>query len=387
MQPHDSDEKKIKILYVTSYSGLYGANKSMLGMISVLKEKYNILPYVLVNGEGELTKELRKKGIGYIVANYYICMIDLGANWVGFRRWRKRVVRLLSYGNIIRKIKKMKIDIIHSNSSVIDIGYFASRRLKCPHIWHIREYGKEDYNLVQIDNENKIRRRYLNSNKVIAISESIGDMLRKIDKGININVIYNGIKIPDRYNKEFCENKVHFCIIGIISKNKNQIEAVMAAHYLIKNGCRNFCLHIVGDDLKEEGTIIRKYVEDYKLSDYVEINGYKNDIDSYLKKMDVGIVTSCKEAFGRVTIEYMSNYMPVIGTNMGGTKELIRNGYNGFLYELGSVESLAEKMKELINDLGLLKKLGMEARNFSEGFTIEKNACQVNKVYREIENG
>lgn len=384
MQSYDNDKRKLKVLYVTAYSELYGANKSMIDMITVLKEKYNVFPYVLVNSEGELTKELHKRDICYIVAGYYICTIDAGAKRVNFRRWRKRVFRCLSYGSIIKKIRNLKIDIIHSNSSVVDIGYYASRKLKCPHIWHVREYGKEDYNLVQIDNKKGIRLRYINSRNVIAISQSIGNMLLNIDQEINVNVVYNGVAISERYDKEFCKNKVHFCVVGIISKNKNQMEAVKAANCLVKKGYHNFCLHIIGDGFKGEEVIIREYIKENELQDYIEMHGYRSNIDSYLKKMDVGIVTSYKEAFGRVTIEYMSNYMPVIGTNTGGTKELIKDGYNGFLYELSSSECLAEKMGKLIRNLNLLKELGKNARVFSEKFTVESNASQIYEIYRKI---
>lgn len=50
----------MKILYITHYSKLYGANKSMLYLIKDMIKRYNVTPIVLCPNEGELTEELKK---------------------------------------------------------------------------------------------------------------------------------------------------------------------------------------------------------------------------------------------------------------------------------------------------------------------------------------
>ena len=49
--------------------------------------------------------------------------------------------------------------------------------------------------------------------------------------------------------------------------------------------------------------------------------------------MDIALVASCSEAFGRVTVEAMLAGMLVIGADVAGTSELICDGVNGILYE------------------------------------------------------
>jgi len=119
------------------------------------------------------------------------------------------------------------------------------------------------------------------------------------------------------------------------------------------------------------------------LEKYVELAGYRYDVEMLLRKMDVGVMSSYKEAFGRVTIEYMSNYMPVIGTATGGTKELIENGGNGFLYDLGNSIDLLEKMERFINEPYLIKDMGLRAREFSEKFSAETNADNIYRIYMQ----
>ena len=374
-----------KVLYITHYSALYGANLSMLNLIIELRDKKQIIPYVLLNEPGDMTIELEKYCINYIIDKYYNCTIDIRRSGVLLKRWLKKFLRFVMYKFVINRLKQYNFDLIHSNSSVVDIGYFAAKKIDCPHIWHVREYGRDDYDLVQIDSFKKVKKRYQHSACIIPVSKSVEEMIRNIDKGLNISMVYNGIKIPDIYDKKYCcDGRFHFCMVGVITRKKNQLEAVKAVKILVERGHKNFVLHIVGEDFNGEIEVIQAFIQKENLKNYVEFAGYKSDISLYLKKMDVGIVASYKEAFGRVTIEYMSNYMPVIGTDTGGTSELIQEGITGFLYKTGKPDLLAEKMALIMSKENMLKAIGVKARMYSESFTVENNAEQVGRVYQTV---
>lgn len=384
-----NEKDSLKVLYVTHYGSLYGANRSMMDMILELRNKYNIIPYVLLNEHGDLEKELQKNSIKYIYRKYFGCAVyDDGKIKTQFKRVVKKIVRFFSYAIIAKQIKN-NFDIVHSNSSIVDIGYYISQKYRCAHIWHIREFGKEDYNFIQIDGVKKIKNRYKNTDCVIAISKAIGKMLIDLDEKIAVNVIYNGVKISEKYKKNFLrDNKIHFCIVGVVCKSKNQMEAVRAVNNLAEKGYKNLYLHIIGGGTADgEFDFIKKYIKENHLDKYIELWGYRYDVDTVLKKMDVGIMCSYKEAFGRVTIEYMSNYMPVIGANTGGTKELIEDKYNGFLYDAGNFMDLSEKMERLLNCPYLLKEMGIKARKVAEKFTANINADNVYRIYVDSQSG
>lgn len=381
----------MRVLYVTHYADLYGANLSLLNMIIYLRDNFSVEPYVLLNDNGRLVEELEKYHIKYMIEVYPKCAVNISKQFVKSKKIIKKLFRLFSYRKILKKIKKldkqMSFHHIHSNTSMIDIGYYLSEKMKCPHVWHIREYGLEDYNLSQIDGMKKIRNRYLKAFRVIAISNSVKRMLDAIDENICSITIYNGINLPAMYEKKNClDGKIHFCIVGLISSSKNQIEVVKAVKILLDNHYDNFYVHIVGGNFKEEKEKILQYIQEHSLEKYIRFEGYKDNINEYLKLMDVGIMPSKKEAFGRVTIEYMCNFMPVIGSANGGTTELIQNGYNGYLYEPENYDELAEYMGRLINNTGLLENLGKNARKFSEQFSIKRNAEKIYEVYKEVEN-
>ncbi len=162
-----------------------------------------------------------------------------------------------------------------------------------------------------------------------------------------MKMIYNGIHINKDYKKEGTSNPiVNFCIVGLLTYNKNQLEVIEASKLLIERGISNFCLNIIGEGDQDYTNNIKAIVNQNGMEQYVKLWGYRNDVDVILNNMHVGIVPSKKEAFGRVTIEYMAKWMPVIGANTGGTKELIVNNMNGYLYELGSAKDLADKTQK-----------------------------------------
>ena len=96
-------------------------------------------------------------------------------------------------------------------------------------------------------------------------------------------------------------------------------------------------------------------------------------------------MTSINEAFGRVTVEYMANYMPVIGVNTGGTAEIIKDKLNGFLYELNNIEELASKMEYFINNKDDIERIGKSAYKYViEKYDMKTNTEKIYDVYKSI---
>ena len=90
------------------------------------------------------------------------------------------------------------------------------------------------------------------------------------------------------------------------------------------------------------------------------------------------------EAFARVTVEGMLCGKPIIGARSGATPELVKDGFNGLLYEPGNHQDLAEKVKYLIDHSEEAKQMGANGFEWaSKESTIEKCASQVFDVLRE----
>lgn len=375
----------MKVLFITHYADFYGANRSLLALMLHLRETYKIIPTVLINRRGDFQTQLVKHNIPYVEAMYYMCKIERN-------QIRKKIHVLLRklitpFLFISAKIKLEKyggFSLIHSNSSVINIGNYLAGKWDIPHIWHIREYGLEDYNLEDIYSRKFINKQLNCAFRVIAISNEIADTVSARYGNIPLEVIYNGVDIVSAYNKySNYKNIVKFCIVGLICEGKNQIEVLKACRKLNDRDIRNYMVTFIGgfgsEDYKNE---VMNFIEDNNMKENIEFTGYLEDINSLLKNQDVGIMASKKEAFGRVTIEYMSHYMPVIGADSGGTAELIREGENGYLYGAGDAKQLAEIMEKFINNTELIEQLGSNGRKFAEGMTAYNNAARIFSIYK-----
>gem|GEM_PF-1058429 len=87
------------------------------------------------------------------------------------------------------------------------------------------------------------------------------------------------------------------------------------------------------------------------------------------------------EPFGRVTIEAMAFGLPVLGTDAGGTREILRPGETGLLHPVGEagVEALAANILELAQDRGLARRLGEAGR------AVALEQFSADRFFREVE--
>jgi glycosyltransferase involved in cell wall biosynthesis len=180
------------------------------------------------------------------------------------------------------------------------------------------------------------------------------------------------------------KKRTHFCIVGVVSEAKGHTMAIEACKFLQKL-TGNYVLDIIGDGDAAYVRELKENVKKYELTENVRFWGYRSDIADILKTMDVGLMLSKKEAFGRVTVEYMLNYMPVIGTNSGGTPEIIRANQTGYLIDFDQTELLAEKMKYCITNSDTVKKYGEYGRKVAiDCFSVARNTEEIFEVYTDV---
>ncbi|MFH1662241.1 MAG: glycosyltransferase family 4 protein, partial [Candidatus Falkowbacteria bacterium] len=96
------------------------------------------------------------------------------------------------------------------------------------------------------------------------------------------------------------------------------------------------------------------------------------------------VMPSLREGFGITFLEAMSCGTPVIGGNVGGTKELIKNGENGFLVNPGDYKDLANKIFVLLDDDVVRKKFISNGFETVKKFSVENMVDKTLKVYINI---
>jgi len=110
-----------------------------------------------------------------------------------------------------------------------------------------------------------------------------------------------------------------------------------------------------------------------------------NDVASWLRAIDIFVLPSLSEAFSNSIMEAMVCGCCTIASRVGGSPELIDEGVNGLLFGAGSAEDLAEKLRVVLEDSDLRKRLAERgARSVAERFSIEASARRMAEIYGEI---
>lgn len=381
---------KKNILFVAHDSKVEGgANRSLMSIIDYMNStnKYKILVLVPQN-KGEFIEWLEQKKIRYIVAKYKWQLVGQNGN---------RILKSLKLAFLFvsdffiafctaRMLKKEKIDIIYTNTRVVYIGNFLSMLLKTPHIMHCREFINEVMHRKAIF----FSESFLNATttKFIYISEAMRKVYVSLDKN-KAEIVYNGIPILSddaviNHEKLLCSGTPKILLTGRIGEVKGQLDAIQAINILRDKYQENVIIYLAGSGGDSSyNKVLSKYIENNALKERVVFLGEVKNMSFVRNTVDIELVCSRFEAFGRVTIEAMNNGLPLIGANAPATDEIICDEVNGLLYEVNNPNDLARQIDRLIRDVSLRKKLIQnERKSVKNKYT---DAIMLNHVERIID--
>lgn len=362
----------MKILFLAHNGHPYGANKSLYSIMKYLSKKNQIQLFTPFQNSFVENNDIENYNIPYFPSVFFYK-----------RTWKYVVYPLLMCLNIIvfpyllYRLKKFNPDIIYSNSSVENMGKILSLFSKAKHIVHVREFGDLDYNFLCIFGKKFKRHLLSSSNGIIFNSKIVQETVMPIRNEIPMyRTIYNGIT-ANRYTAAEKKQTSNFrvAIVGFIHPEKGQLDAIKYMAPILQNN-NNISFHIYGTGQTKYLDIINKYLEMNNLKDKVILEGFINDTDSIYREIDIALVFSKNEAFGRVTIESMLRGIPVIAYNGGGTMEIIDNMNDGLLFSTKT--EFESCFYNLYNDECLYKKISDQAkRKINQKFSEEQYVYNV----------
>ena len=375
------------VLFLSHYTGLYGANRSLIDLILELRNS-DIRPTVLLPGNGPVVDELKRHDLNYLTVPFKKSVHRRGAvSWLcAFRRHALNVLVARRY---LDRFREMKIDAVHTNSSLTCFGWLLSRMLEVPHFWHVRESVAAHYKLYHDFGDRVFQQRLAASNRTIPISHFLNQELLGRVPEERKQVIYNGVfsastltRLASTSTTPRKNDKFTFAIVGRLEPGKNQLEAIRAAKHLVREGLE-FRLVVVGDGTAEYTRRLNEQIDRLKLGDVVEMTGYLKNVDEVYARTSTLIACARHEGLGRVTIEAMARGIPVIGYGSGGTRELVDNGVNGLLYT-GDETDLAQCMRRMLTDADLTARLAHNAPQHMVQFTTEHCASAFRQVLLSV---
>ena len=145
-------------------------------------------------------------------------------------------------------------------------------------------------------------------------------------------------------------------------------------------------LVVIGDgDLRP---FFAAMVQEMKLEDDVIFVGRlpNQETIDYVKQVDMLILPSTDtESFGIVLLEAMACGKPVIASSLPGVRVLVRDGYNGLLFQVGDIHNLSEKIGNLLKNKELRETLGANGKDdVFKHYSWEKITLQIEGIYGSI---
>lgn len=195
-------------------------------------------------------------------------------------------------------------------------------------------------------------------------------------------VLYNGfseLRIPEKTVSELRKQlnlPLKSFIVSFVAKQDERKDHItfLNAIRLLSEYYDKIHFVVVGD-----GNIAKKnmlYAKEIGIYDIVNFRGMSDHPELYLKAVDLNVLCSSSwhgEGIPNSILESFANSTLVIATDNGGTKEILKNCFNGFIVNNGDYKELANKILLLYNDKKLLYQYSINAfETYKNKFTIEK---------------
>jgi glycosyltransferase involved in cell wall biosynthesis len=199
---------------------------------------------------------------------------------------------------------------------------------------------------------------------------------RKIEK---FSVIHNGIEVTRLPDLELQNSGiVKICMVARFDEQKDQQSLIRAAAHL-----NNIVIDFYGDGPRL--AFCKDLARELQVEEKVIFHGFSTDVKSALQSADIFALISNWEGFPISTLEAMEAGLPVVVSDVGGAGECVVDGVNGFLVPRGDVDEITQRLKLMVCDPDLTKKMGTASRRiFVEKFTVQTMINQTLDIYGEV---
>ncbi len=272
----------------------------------------------------------------------------------------------------------------HSISAYLARAVLASRGIAIPIATTL--HGT-DITLVGTDRSYHLITKFAieQSDGITAVSRNLSDRMKEVF-GIEkpVRVIYNSVNLeqytirPHRNPEPLLVHvsnfrpvkRIHDCV---------RVLAALRKHMPAR-------LKMVGDG-PDRGSAER-LAQELGVAKYVEFPGKCSSIARTIAEADLLLLPSELESFGLVALEAMASGVPVVATNVGGIPEVITHGEDGFLCEVGDIEAMAERAREILTDAPLRERFVRSGRHTAETrFSTQTIIPQYEAFYEELVRG
>lgn len=339
-------------------------HKNHRGGIGAVLEVYSkhITPFKFISTY--VTKSFFQQLATYVAAIFkliWLCITD--------RQIKILHIHHASRGSFMRK------------SLLVLIGKIFGKKI----ILHIHGGGFHNYYRRSKLMKPFIRWTLEHADAVVCLSEMWKEYYSSTFRLKHLAIINNVIEKPTITGEHMQNGSLRMLFLGHVTEKKGVFDLLQ----VLANNRDQFRHKVkvtiggVGEVERLEKTISeQQFNGDVKFAGWVN-GGKKAEL---LNNCDIYVLPSYFEGLPISILEAMSYGKPVISTNVGGIPEIVKPGYNGWLFQPGDQEALNAIIREAMDNQELLKQYGNNSLSISKKYTPESVFQSLNELYQTVLN-
>jgi glycosyltransferase involved in cell wall biosynthesis len=383
----------MRVLFVNQTAQLGGAERSLLTLLDGLDGQVAAEAAIPT---GALSQELADRS----VRTHRIPSTNASFRLHPLHTPRAAAEMAAAAALVARLTRRNRYDVVHANTTRAGLIAAAAARLGAPPpVVHLRDWvplGRLPAATLGV-----LRAR---SARLIANSRFIADQLPDTKSGAPVRVIHNAVDLaaldPDRFDRDetraelgLTRSDVALGVVAQLTPWKGQEDAVRMLG-LLRRRCPEARLLVAGAPIWDSRATrfdnrayawrLWRLPTELGIERKVRFIGQRRDVPRLLQALDLLLVPSWQEAFGRVVLEGMAMGLPVLATSVGGPREVLRDGVDGLLLPPRRPDLWASAVEELLADRARMRMMGASGRERAQGpFAPGAHAARVLEVYRE----
>jgi L-malate glycosyltransferase len=382
----------VRVLYVNHTATVSGGERSLLALLSGLPGD---VAAAVATPPGDLMEAVAALGVPTTPITGTAGSLRLHP----LHTPRALAEMALAAAQVRRAAAGHRADVVHANSirAGLVTGVARPRAARVAHVRDVLPEGPVSTATLRV-----LAR---GSNVVVANSAYTAARVRAVDPRATLEVIHNPVDLarfdPARVDRAQArarvsvpEGRLLLGVVAQISPWKGQHTAIEVLRLLAREGIDAHLLLIGSAKFVARATRfdneayvagLRAQVAAAGLVDRVSWLGEREDVPELVRALDVLLLPSEEEPFGRALIEAMALEVPVLATNVGGPPEIVDDGVEGWLLDPRDPPAWARAAAALARDPGRARAMGAAGRARAQReFGVPSHVEAVLALYRRV---
>jgi glycosyltransferase involved in cell wall biosynthesis len=368
-----SAERAIDVLLVSFSTKQGGAERSMIALATHLPAAG--LDVVLACPPGEVADAAEARGL--TVSRIPVASPGPVRATLGTGRSSRSAVRYAvrnAHGtyHLVRAVRRHRPAVLHSNSLPSHLATTVAGRLTRRSVtWHLRE-------IVRPGSGRHILDAYARgATELVAISDAVAASVRHR----RVTTVLNPVIRPATTRPGADSFGLPGPVVGYLGRIEEHKGIVELLEAMADNTAH---LVVIGPFPADGGRLRARLAElaQQQATGRVHFVGATAEPWSALAQLDVLVVPSHAEPFGRVAVEGQLAGCAVLAANTGGLPEIVTDGVNGMLFRARDRNDLAAHLARLLADPDLRARLGTAGRSVADRYDPTLHAARMAEVFR-----